>query len=145
MQEILRERKATYQNRTRPIDQIISEEFNVYVYPGEVDYFSEEVKAANKLWQIDSVLFPEKIPAPYRLPEKFQKICLPTVYVSLGSLFSSYTYLMQRLLDMLENFPAKFIVSKGKKGDQLNFPSERFIGENYLDQLAGNCFLFYFL
>lgn len=136
MQEILRQRGATYENRTRPIDQIVSEEFNVYVYPGEVDYFSEEVKKANKLWQIDSVLFPEKIPAPYQLPAEFEKIQLPIVYVSLGSLFSSYTYLMQRLLDILENFPAKYIVSKGKKGDQLKFPSDRFIGENFLDQVS---------
>lgn len=101
-----------------------------------MDYFSEKVKKANKLWAFDTVLFPEKIPAPYKLPEEFAKIPLPIVYVSLGSLFSSYTYLMQRLLDILEKFPAKYIVSKGRKGDQLKFPSDRFIGENFLDQLA---------
>lgn len=94
------------------------------------------MKRANKLWAIDSVLSPERIPAPYKLPEEFARIPLPVVYVSLGSLFSSYTYLMQRLLNMLEKFPAKFIVSKGSRGDQLKFPSDRFIGENFLDQLA---------
>lgn len=101
-----------------------------------MDYFGEDVKRANKLLQMDSVLFPERIPEPYRFPEEFERIALPTVYVSLGSLFSSYTWLMQRLLDILDRFPAKYVVSKGKKGDQLKFPSERFIGENFLDQLA---------
>ena len=35
MHEILRKRGATYENQSRPIDQIISDEtFNIYVYPG---------------------------------------------------------------------------------------------------------------
>ena len=37
MQTILEARGATYENKARPIDQIINDStFNIYVYPGEV-------------------------------------------------------------------------------------------------------------
>lgn len=51
-------------------------------------------------------------------------------------MFSAYAYLLQRLLDMLEKLPYKYLVSKGRNGDQVRLPSERFIGSNFVDQLA---------
>lgn len=51
-------------------------------------------------------------------------------------LLSLYVHLIQRLVDMLDKLPYKFIVSKGLNGDQLKFPSAKFIGENFVDQLA---------
>lgn len=51
-------------------------------------------------------------------------------------MFSLYVHLIQRLVDLLDKLPYKFIVSKGAYGDQLKFPSAKFIGENFVDQLA---------
>ena len=47
-----------------------------------------------------------------------------------------YTSRFQRLLDMLDRLPYKYIVSLGPKGDQIRLPSSKFIGANYLNQLA---------
>lgn len=135
MFKILEERGAKYENQNRPIDQIISDHFNIYVYPKEVDYY-EDSNDDLKLWQIDSVVSPEKLPKPYELPDYFKSLPGKLVYVSLGTLFSSYTYLMQKLLERLDKFEAKFIVSKGKKGNQIQFPSAKFIGEDFIDQLS---------
>ena len=106
------------------------------------------------MWQIDSPLFPERIPKPFELPSEFAKLPGKIIFVSLGSLFSAYTYLLQRLCDILEKLPYKYIVSKGKNclnffkkiysnfssegpnGDGLKFPSNKFIGENFVNQLA---------
>ena len=51
-------------------------------------------------------------------------------------MFSGFTNLLQRLLDTLEKLPFKYLVSKGRNGDKVKLPSERFIGSNFLNQLA---------
>ena len=44
---------------------------------------------------------------------------------------------LQRLVDILDKISnVKFIVSKGINGDKLKFPSNRFIGENFVDQVG---------
>lgn len=43
---------------------------------------------------------------------------------------------LQDLVDVLDKLPYKYIVSKGPNGDNLKFPSKKFIGENFIDQLA---------
>ena len=59
------------------------------------------------------------------------------IQIPSGSLFSAYVDKLQRLVDILEKIPnVKFIVSKGPNGDRLKFPSDRFIGENYVDQAS---------
>ena len=109
------------------------------------------------MWQIDTPIHAERIPKPFELPSEFAKLPGKIIYVSLGSLFSAYTYIIQRLCDILEKLPYKYIVSKGKKfyfffqkknlipisisskgpnGDTLKFPSNKFIGENFVNQLA---------
>lgn len=66
------------------------------------------------MWQIDTNLHPGRIPKPFELPDEFAKLPGKIVYVSLGSLFSAYTHILQRLCDILEKLPYKYIVSKGK-------------------------------
>ena len=109
--------------------------FEIYSYPHEIDYYDQQMKEQHRMWQIDTPLFAEKIPKPFELPEEFRN--LPEqwiVYVSLGSMFSAYTDLLQRLVNALDRVPnCKFIVSNGSK---VHLPSNRFMGENWFDQLA---------
>lgn len=60
------------------------------------------------------------------------------VYFSFGTVFGDFAEeYVQRVLDVLDKVPdCKFIVSKGKNGDKIKFPSNKFIGENWIDQLA---------
>ena len=53
-------------------------------------------------------------------------------------MFSQYTSLLQRLVDILETMPEyRYIVSKGPRGDQIKLPDNaRFYGENYINQLG---------
>ena len=86
--EILKKRDAKYDHERIPIDQARSDHLSLYSYPREIDYFSEELRAQNKLLQIDSPLSASRIPKPYELPEEFAKRPEKTiVYLSLGSLF----------------------------------------------------------
>jgi len=94
------------------------------------------VKKANNLIQFDTPLIPERISAPYVLPEQFSKLPGEIIYISLGSMFSMYVDLVQRLIDVLADLPYKFIVSKGPRGDEITFPNDKFIGSNFVDQIA---------
>jgi len=122
--------------RPEILEHPISDHFTIYVYPKEVDYFDDEMKQRYKLWQIDTPLYPQRIPKPYELPKEFKELPGKIIYVSLGSLFSAYVDKLQRLVDILDRLPHKFIFSKGPNGDKLKFPSNKFIGQNYIDQLA---------
>ena len=113
----------------------LCETFQIYAYPDEIDYYDQKTKDEHGLWQMDTPLFRQKIPEPYELPAEFRN--LPEkriVYVSLGSVFSVYTDLLQRLVDALDKVPdCKFLVSNG---DKLKLPSNRFVGQSWFDQLA---------
>lgn len=117
------------------LDAPLCKTFQVYMYPAEIDYYDEQTKEHHQLWQIDSPLFKERIPKPYELPEEFGNLPeTKTVFVSLGSVFSIYIDLLQRLVDALDKVPGcKFIVSNG---DKVKLPSKRFIGQAWFDQLA---------
>lgn len=81
------EKQGTKFNRKDiEIDQLKSDHFSIYCYPLELDYFNDQIREENKLLQIDSALFPSRIPAPYQLPEDFKNLPGKIVYVSLGSL-----------------------------------------------------------
>lgn len=135
--EYLKKRGTKYDHERLPIDQARSDHFSVYSYPREIDYYNEELRTKYKLLQIDSPLSASRVPKPFELPKEFADLPEKTiVYVSLGSMFSLYVHVIQRLVDMLDKLPYKYIVSKGMNGDKLKFPSAKFIGENYVDQLA---------
>lgn len=87
--------------------------FIIFMYPeDEIGYFSEELKKKYNLFQIDSPLFPARIPKPYKLPANFATLPGKIVYLSMGSLFSAYTHRLQKIVDVLETYPEyKYIVS----------------------------------
>lgn len=71
-----------------PPDSVMSDHFSIYCFPSELDYYDENFRKEHRLFQMDTALFPKKIPAPYSLPDEFQKLPGQTIYVSLGSLVS---------------------------------------------------------
>lgn len=78
-------RGLKYEGNYRPIDFPVSDHMTIYSFPEELDYFGEEIKKKFNLWQIDTPLFPEKVTAPYKLPEKFAALPGKIVYLSLGT------------------------------------------------------------
>ena len=69
------------------------------------------------MWQIDTPIYPERIPKPFELPDEFAKLPGKIIYVSLGSLFSTYVGKIQKIVNALDKLPHKFIVSKGKNAN----------------------------
>uniref|UniRef100_A0AAN0LIZ6 UDP-glycosyltransferase n=1 Tax=Polyphagotarsonemus latus TaxID=1204166 RepID=A0AAN0LIZ6_9ACAR len=135
LEEIYRIRKVKIDDKY-PINVPRSKHLSIYSYPKELDYFGDEIRQKYNLIQVDCPIVPSKIPTPFELPETFNEIPGKIIYVSLGSIFSCYYEKLQKLLDSLANLPYKYIVSKGPKGDKIKFPNKRFIGENFVDQLA---------
>uniref|UniRef100_A0AAN0N800 UDP-glycosyltransferase n=1 Tax=Polyphagotarsonemus latus TaxID=1204166 RepID=A0AAN0N800_9ACAR len=113
-----------------------SDYLSIYCYPKELDYYNDEIRKKYKLLQIDSPIITSKLPEPYKLPETFANLPGKIIYVSLGSLFSLYYTKIQKLIDVLAELPYKYIVSKGHNGCKIRFPNNRFIGENFINQLA---------
>uniref|UniRef100_A0AAN0LVX7 UDP-glycosyltransferase n=1 Tax=Polyphagotarsonemus latus TaxID=1204166 RepID=A0AAN0LVX7_9ACAR len=113
-----------------------SDNLSIYCYPKELDYYNDEIKNEFNLIQVDSPVVSSRIPLPYQLPEEFLNLPGKIIYVSLGTLFSCFESKIQKLIDTLANLPYKYIVSKGPNGDKIKFPNNRFIGENYINQLA---------
>lgn len=95
--------------------------FIIYMYPEtEVGYFSKALRDEYSLYQIDTPLFPARIPPPYELPESFSALPGKIVYLSLGSLFSAYTHRLQEIVNVLERFPEyKYIVSESNVRSKL--------------------------
>lgn len=117
LQDFFVKRGAKYENKKFGFDKVLSDHFTIYCYPSETDYYNEEVRKQYHLYQIDSALLPNKIPKPFELPKEFVKLPGKIVYVSLGSLFSAYVDKLQRLVDILDKLPYKYIVSKGKNAN----------------------------
>uniref|UniRef100_A0AAN0LJ20 UDP-glycosyltransferase n=1 Tax=Polyphagotarsonemus latus TaxID=1204166 RepID=A0AAN0LJ20_9ACAR len=123
-------------NKEFALNVPLSEYLSIYCFPKELDYFDDTFREKNKLLQVDSPVVPYRIPPPYKLPDEFANLPGKIIYVSLGSLFSYFETQIQKLIDALSELPYKFIVSKGSNGDKIKFPNNRFIGENYINQLA---------
>ena len=102
-----------------PIDLPLSEHFSLYSLPLEIDYYDDKEREQHRLWQIDSPLFKERIPKPFELLKNFASLPGKIIYLSLGSVYSAYTHLLQRLVDSLDKLPYKYIVSKGKNANCL--------------------------
>jgi MGT family glycosyltransferase len=106
--------------------------FNIYCYPKELDY---NVPLPGRWLQLESAIAPTQKVANFALPDHFNQLPGRLIYFSMGSLFSAYLPLMQRLLNMIAQIPHRFIVSKGPLGDNLTMPDNCW-GENFLDQKA---------
>uniref|UniRef100_A0AAN0N794 UDP-glycosyltransferase n=1 Tax=Polyphagotarsonemus latus TaxID=1204166 RepID=A0AAN0N794_9ACAR len=130
------EKKNISFNKDIPVHSPRSDNLSIYSYPKELDYFDDGIREKYKLLQVDAPIVPSRIPPPFELPEEFSKLPGKIIYVSLGSLFSLYHTKLQKLIDVLATLPYKYIVSKGPAGEKINFPDNRFIGENFVNQLA---------
>ena len=116
--ELFKRRGAKYERKDCEIRQIRSDHFVIYSYPKELDYFSEAIRQKYNLWQIDTPLCSGRVPKPYEQPAGFAALPGKIVYLSLGSLFSAYTYNLQKIVDILEKIPGyKYIVSESFVND----------------------------
>lgn len=106
--------------------------FNIYCYPKELEY---DVPLPGRWLRLESAIAPSTVLKTIELPSEFAKLPGRLIYFSMGSLFSSYLPMMQRLIDLLGQIPHKFIISKGSLGHELNLPANCW-GENFLDQKA---------
>ena len=84
MHEFHAKRDSKFDRTDFQINHIRSDEFIIYSFPRELDYFGDEVKKRLKLWQIDTPLSPDRVPEPYELPADFAALPGKTIYLSLG-------------------------------------------------------------
>ncbi|MFM7552906.1 MAG: nucleotide disphospho-sugar-binding domain-containing protein [Actinomycetota bacterium] len=107
-----------------------SDHLNLYIYPEEVDYPRAEPLGAT--WhRIDTCVRDgvgeADVPADVLAGDG------RLIYLSLGSLGSADTALMQRLCDALADTPHRYIVSKGPQHDEIELRDNQWGGE-YLPQ-----------
>uniref|UniRef100_A0AAN0LHI6 UDP-glycosyltransferase n=1 Tax=Polyphagotarsonemus latus TaxID=1204166 RepID=A0AAN0LHI6_9ACAR len=110
LEELYAKRNVTYDYKY-PMNVPRSDYLTFYIYPRELDYFDDNFRKDYKILQVDAPIANSRLPNPFELPEEFAKLPGKIIYVSLGSLFRPF-------------------------GDKINFPNNRFIGENFVDQLA---------
>jgi MGT family glycosyltransferase len=107
-----------------------SEHLNLYIYPQEVDY--PRARPLGPAWhRIDTCVRDGAGAAD--LPGDVLEGDGSLIYLSLGSLGSADTALMQRLCDALADTPHRYIVSKGPQHDQIELRANQWGGE-YLPQ-----------
>ncbi len=107
-----------------------SPDLNLYIYPEEVDYARE--RPLDATWhRIDTCIREERgeVEAPAEILAGDGKL----IYLSLGSLGSADTALMQRLCDALADTPHRYIVSKGPQHDEIELRGNQW-GAEYLPQ-----------
>lgn len=106
---------------------------NVYNYPAELDYVTEEVKMPGRWVRAESAVTDS--PDPFPIPKKLENLPGKLIYFSLGSMASCYKPLMTHLLEMFAGMNHRFIVSTGLTGEQYELAQNQY-GEKFLNQLA---------
>ena len=107
-----------------------SPDLNLYIYPEEVDYRRE--RPLEGTWhRIDTCVRIERGEAD--VPAEILDGDGSLIYLSLGSLGSADTGLMQRLCDALADTPHRYIVSKGPQHDEIELRANQW-GAEYLPQ-----------
>jgi MGT family glycosyltransferase len=102
---------------------------NLYLYPREVDYARSQPLSG---WtNLEANV--RGTDAPWTLPDF--DVDGPLVYLSLGSLGSADTALMQSLIDTLSAAPARVIVSMGPQHDELRL-APNMTGAEFLPQTS---------
>lgn len=110
-----------------------SPHLNVYNYPAELSYETDEVKMPGRWVRTESVVI--ELPKPFQIPSKLANLPGKLIYFSLGSMASCYKPLMSRLLKMFGEMNHRFIVSTGLIGEQYELAANQY-GEKFLNQLA---------
>jgi MGT family glycosyltransferase len=105
---------------------------NLYVYPREADY--RRARPLGPTWHnLESSV--RATDAPWALPEQLRECEGPLVYLSLGSLASGDTELMQGLIDSLAGSRFRVVVSMGPQHEALTLP-DTMAGEEFLPQTS---------
>jgi MGT family glycosyltransferase len=104
-----------------------SSALNLYLYPGAADY--ERSRPLDRWDRLDSCV--RSADATYELPDDDRK----RIYLSLGSLGSADTALMQKLIDTLGTTEHLVVVSMGPQHDELRL-AENMLGAEFLPQPA---------
>ena len=115
-----------------PAGQFIhtSPDLNLYIYPEAVDY--QRAQPLDPTWhRIETCIREERgdVDAPTQILSGDGKL----IYLSLGSLGSADTALMQRLCDALADTPHRYIVSMGPQHDEIKLRHNQW-GAEYLPQ-----------
>lgn len=108
---------------------------NIFGYPEELSY-NDVAPMPDRTISVDA--FDRKVSGEekdFKLPEGFwnKESGEKLLFFSLGSQASANLELMRRVLKVLAKHRAKYIVSKGPNGDQLELPANCW-GANYLPQ-----------
>jgi MGT family glycosyltransferase len=105
---------------------------NLYVLPAEIDYARSRPLAPT--WhRLETCV--RRMDETFDLPEPLGARDGRLVYVSLGSLGSADTELMERLVDVLSRSRHRFVVSKGPQHDEYEL-AENMRGAEFLPQPA---------
>lgn len=122
--------------------------FNVFIYPKMLNYFEPE-QLNGKWLQLSSTILKDEVNKFFRdqgwiteqvpsgkelLTEEFLKKPGKLILFSIGTLVSDNVEIFQKILPVLAECGHKFIVSKGKNGDQFDLPSNC-VGANNINQL----------
>ena len=108
---------------------------NIYGYPKELDYQEEEDRKLPGNWLRIETPVTKPYPKPFPVPEKLKNLPGKLIYFSLGSMSHVYKPLMQKMLDVIEQLPHRFIVSTGLIGEQYVM-KDKMYGEKWLNQFA---------
>lgn len=120
---------------------------NVYLYPRAFSYFKPEEIKPGKWFELQASVVSDaveekvkpfvdspKLPGKELLTEEFLAKPGKLVLFSLGTIVTRTVEVFRQIVPLLKEIPHKFIVAKGKFGDQIDLP-ENCVGANYLDQL----------
>uniref|UniRef100_A0AAN0LHW4 UDP-glycosyltransferase n=1 Tax=Polyphagotarsonemus latus TaxID=1204166 RepID=A0AAN0LHW4_9ACAR len=122
-----------------------SEYLNIFLFPEELNYFQPN-ELSGKWFQIENTIINSSVENKMKIYQNFN----PTgkeiltkeflqkpgklILVSLGTVLTRNIDLFKEIIPFMKNIPHKFIVSKGKFGDQIELPNNC-IGSNFLNQL----------
>ena len=105
---------------------------NLYVYPSELDYVREH--PLDPTWhRIESCV--RASDNEFEIPDQLREGIGALIYLSLGSLGSADVGLMKRLVEVLEDTPHRYIVSKGPCHDEYEL-ADNMWGAEFLPQPA---------
>lgn len=105
---------------------------HLYMYPEELDY-TDIRPLGPEYFRVDA-LIKEDDDQIFEIPEKLKDLPGKLIFLSMGSMFSVLTDLMDRLISILSKLNHRFIISKGVNGDEYDLPANMW-GENFLPQL----------
>lgn len=122
-----------------------SDFLNIYLYPKEIAYFRPEDIKPGKWFELQSTIVSkevenkikqfadiQKLPGKELLTEQFLNKPGKLILFSLGTVVARDVEVFKSIIPVLKEIPHKFIVTKGKFGDQVDLP-DNCVGANMVD------------